>query len=85
MNEPAARPLRRESPRRQGRAHPAPAATVGLITAARVLGISPDEAHNLAKHGDFPCNVIEASDGYRVSFTALLRVLRPGPARNAAG
>jgi hypothetical protein len=58
------------------------AVTIGLMTAARVLGISSDEASDLAGRGEFPCNVIETGDGYRVPFAALLRVLDLGPVRD---
>jgi hypothetical protein len=61
------------------RASPKPPATVGLMTAAHALGISPDEARDLAERHEFPCNVIETGTGYRVSFAALLRVLGSGP------
>ncbi len=79
MAEPAARPARPGAPRRQFRGGGAPAATVGLPTAARVLGISPDDADGLALRGEFPCSVIQTAEGYRVPFAALLRVLRSGP------
>ncbi len=83
MDESAIRPFRGDPSRRQHGCHPAPAATVGLMTAARALGISPDEADDLARRGEFPCNVIETGEGYRVSFAALLRVLGSGPVRTA--
>jgi hypothetical protein len=61
----------------------APAATVCLMTAARTLGISPDGACNLAGRDAFPCNVVDTSEGYRVSIAALLQVLGSGPVRDA--
>jgi len=85
MDESAIRPFRGDPSRRQHGCHPAPAATVGLMTAARALGISPDEADDLAGRGEFPCNVIATGEGYRVSFAALLRVLSSGPIRAAGG
>ena len=85
MDESVIRPFRGDPPRRQQGCHPAPAATVGLMTAARALGISPDEADDLARRGEFPCNVIATGEGYRVSFAALLRVLSSGPIRAAGG
>jgi hypothetical protein len=80
---PAARPIRSAQPPQERRGYPVPAATVGLMTAARALGISPDDAVDLAKRGEFPCNVIETGDGHRVSFAALLRVLESGPVCDA--
>ncbi len=59
-----------------------PAATIGLMTGARVRGISSDEASDLAGRGEFPCDVIETGDGYRVPFVALLGVLDRGPVRD---
>lgn len=55
---------------------PATAATVGLATAARVLGLSPATALALAEHEQFPCSVIKTTAGFRVPFGSLLRVLR---------
>jgi hypothetical protein len=74
-------PVRRD-PRRLLRGHVEPTATIGLMAAARMLGISPDEASDLAGRREFPCNVIETGDCYRVPFAALLRVLDPGPVRH---
>ena len=59
-----------------GRGCPAPGATVSLRTAARVLGISPSDAEELAEAEEFPCGVVQSADGYRVPFRSLLRVLR---------
>ena len=83
VDESAIRPIRRDPSRRQQGGQPAPAATVGLMTAAHALGISPDEAGDLARRGEFPCNVIETGKGYRVSFAVLLRVLSSGTVRDA--
>lgn len=66
------------------RGGPAPAATVSLRTAARVLGISSSEAQALAEADAFPCGVIQRPDGYRVPFGVLLRVLR-SRARSVSG
>jgi hypothetical protein len=55
---------------------PATAATVGLATAARMLGLSPAAALALAEGEQFPCNVIKTTAGYRVPFASLMRVLR---------
>ena len=54
-----------------------PPATVALATAARALGISPQDACDLAERGEFPCPVVESGDGYRVPFAALLKLLEP--------
>jgi hypothetical protein len=82
VDEPAAWPVRRD-PHQRPAGHLAPAATVSLMTAARALGISPDEASELTARGEFGCNLIEVGEGYRVPFAALLRVLGSGPGRNA--
>lgn len=55
---------------------PAGATTVRLATAAHALGICQAAARDLAERGEFPCTVIKTSDGYRVPFAALLRILR---------
>ena len=81
-DEAAAWPVRRD-PDQRPTVHLVPAATVSLMTAARALGISPDEASELAARGEFPCNVIEVGEVYRVPFAALLRVLDSGPVPNA--
>ncbi len=65
MDKPGKRPVRRDLPRQERRARPKPAATVGLVTAARTLGISPDEACDLVKRGEFP-----ASSSIRARATA---------------
>lgn len=66
------------------RSGPAPAATVSLQTAARVLSISPSGAHELAEADEFPCGVVQGPDGYRMPFESLLRVLR-SHARSLSG
>ncbi|SEG52625.1 Helix-turn-helix domain-containing protein [Thermomonospora echinospora] len=48
---------------------------VGVETAARALGISRTLAYQLAKEGDFPCQVIRIASTYRVATADLLRVL----------
>jgi hypothetical protein len=82
MDKSVIRPVGRELTRRHLGGQPVSAATVGLMTAARALGVSPDEAGDLAERGEFPCEVIEAGDGYRVSFAVLLQVLGSGPVRD---
>jgi hypothetical protein len=82
MDEPVIRPVPWEPLRRQRGGDPPSATTVGLTTAARALGISPDDADGLARRGEFPCSVIETGEGYRVPFAALLRALGSGPARD---
>jgi hypothetical protein len=82
MDEAAAWPVRRD-PHQRPTGHLTPAATVGLMTAARALGISPDVASELTARGELGCNVIKVGEGYRVPFAALLRVLDSGPGRNA--
>jgi hypothetical protein len=82
MDESVIRPVRWEPLRQQRGGVPPLAATVGLMTAARVLGINPDDADGLARRGEFPCSVIETGEGYRVPFAALLRALGSGPLRN---
>jgi hypothetical protein len=51
-------------------------ATIGLLTAAHMLGISQADAADLAKRDEFPCVVIRTHDGHRVPFAAFLQVLR---------
>ena len=70
----AVRPGHQASPGSQGTT--APAATVGLMTAAHMLGISRSDAQMLAQRGEFPCNVVWMGEDCRVPFAALLRVLR---------
>jgi hypothetical protein len=82
MDESVIRPVHWEPLRQQRGGDPPPAATVGLTTAARALGISPKDADSLARRGEFPCIVIETGEGYRVPFAALLRALGSGPLRN---
>ena len=77
MDEHAAQPAGPYHLGRRG-GSPATAATVRLATAAHALGISQAAAHELADRGEFPCNVIQTSDGYCVPFAALLRLLRSG-------
>jgi hypothetical protein len=82
MDEPVVRPVPWEPLRQQRGGDPPSTATVGLMTAARALGISPDDADGLARRGEFPCSVIETGEGYRVLFAALLLALGSGPLRN---
>jgi hypothetical protein len=53
-----------------------PAVTVSLSTAARMLGLPPEQARNLAAREAFPCSVIATVDGYRVPFAALMHLLK---------
>jgi hypothetical protein len=80
MDQPAAPSpgLPDRLPTQHGNGPVTAATTVRLATAAHVLGISPASAQELAEREEFPCNVIWTSDGYRVPFAALLRVLRSG-------
>ena len=39
----------------------------------------------LAEHDEFPCAVIRTTDGYRVTFAALVRILRPRRGEPAPG
>ena len=82
MDESAIRPVRGEPLHGQHGGYPGPTATVGLMTAARALGISPDDADDLARRDEFPCSVIQTGEGYRVLFAALLRALNSGLVRN---
>ncbi|MEV5047318.1 hypothetical protein AB0N20_22450 [Streptomyces griseoincarnatus] len=50
-------------------------ATVDVETAARALGISRSHGYNLARVGQFPCQVIRAGRSFRVQTTDLRRVL----------
>lgn len=68
-------------PRRQHRS--APTATVSLPTAARMVGLMPDQACDLAASGAFPCSVIATVHGYRVPFAALMHHLKSRRSRPA--
>jgi hypothetical protein len=80
-DDPAAFP-QADDQRGVGRS-PATAATVGLATAARLLGLSRATALALAEDEQFPCNVIKTTTGFRVPFASLVRVLRSS--RNQRG
>jgi predicted DNA-binding transcriptional regulator AlpA len=49
--------------------------SVGLMTAASVLGIGRTKAYDLAKRGEFPVRVIRIGDSYRMPTAALLELL----------
>ncbi|GAB3441041.1 hypothetical protein GCM10027570_06940 [Streptomonospora sediminis] len=53
--------------------------TIGLMAAARMLGIGRTKAYQRAKADDFPCKVIRIGEGYRVTTADLLRVLGVDP------
>jgi hypothetical protein len=77
MEEPCARwPRTPDASFRQWQGRLASTTTVGLLTAARVLGLGPDQARDLAARGAFPCSVITTADGYRVSFVALVHLVK---------
>ncbi|TDE22070.1 DNA-binding protein [Actinomadura sp. 6K520] len=48
---------------------------VGIVTAARALGLSRTYAYQLAKNDQFPCKVIRIGNCYRVPTAALLSLL----------
>jgi hypothetical protein len=54
-------------------------ASVSLLDAARALGIGRTSAYNLARHGQFPCQVIKVGALYRVPTAGLLRLLALTP------
>jgi hypothetical protein len=54
--------------------------TVGLETAAGVLGIGRTKAYALAKAEEFPCHVIKVGHNYRVAVPGLLDLLGADPA-----
>lgn len=86
MERPGGRWLSaRDSSSRPWQDCPAPRGTVGLLTAARVLGLEPAHARDLAACGVFPCAVITTAGGYRVSFEALVRLLRDRGPSSADG
>jgi hypothetical protein len=63
--------------------------SVDLMTAAAVLRIGRTKAHDLAKRGEFPVQVIRIGDSYRVPTAALLSLLGiseqpPAPAEATA-
>lgn len=49
--------------------------SVDLVTAAKCFGISRTKAHELARAGEFPCQVLRLGVQYRVTRAELLRVL----------
>ena len=49
--------------------------SVDLVTAARCFGIGRTKAHELARAGEFPCDVLRLGVKYRVTRAALLRAL----------
>lgn len=86
MEDPRARWPRVPDPSsRLWRGRLASGTTVSPRTAARVLGLAPDQALDLAAHGMFPCKVITTSDGYRVPFGALVDHLRDRLRSRAGG
>ncbi len=50
-------------------------ATVDLMTAACALGLGRTKAYDLARHEEFPCQVIRIGDTYRVPTAGLLELL----------
>lgn len=48
---------------------------VDIVTAARALGLSRTYAYDLAKRGEFPCEVIRIGTAYRVPTAHLLNLL----------
>lgn len=50
-------------------------ATVDLPTAGRAFGIGRTKAHELAREGRFPCQVLRVGNTYRVGRAAILRSL----------
>jgi hypothetical protein len=50
-------------------------ATVDLMTAARALGCGRSLAYELARRGEFPCEVLRLGSRYVVPTAALLRTL----------
>jgi hypothetical protein len=50
-------------------------AVVGLVTAARALGIGRTRAFELVRRGEFPVPVLRVGRTYRVPTVALLRLL----------
>jgi len=54
-------------------------AIVGLVTAARALGIGRTRAFELARRGEFPVPVLRVGRTYRVPTAGLLRLLGIAP------
>lgn len=40
--------------------------TLGLMTAARTLGLGRTKAYEFTQHGQLPCRIIKIGDTYRV-------------------
>jgi hypothetical protein len=49
--------------------------TVGLLTAAAVLGVGRTRAYEMARRGEFPVRVIRIGSTYRVPVAELLTLL----------
>lgn len=67
--------------------------SVDLHTAGRAFGIGRTKAHELARSGEFPCQVLRVGAKYRVPRAAIFEALgldrrdqgRPSPRASAAG
>jgi hypothetical protein len=49
--------------------------TVDLSTAGKAFGIGRTKAHELARNGNFPCEVLRVGNSYRVSRAVILSAL----------
>ncbi|TDD62426.1 hypothetical protein E1298_44700 [Actinomadura rubrisoli] len=49
--------------------------SVDIVTAGRCFGIGRTKSHELARTGEFPCDVLRLGVKYRVTRAELLRVL----------
>lgn len=58
---------------------------VSLETAGRAFGFGRTKSHELARAGDFPCDVKRFGKAYRVLKTDLLAALGYSPAAGAPG
>ena len=54
--------------------------SVDLATAGRAFGIGRTKAHELARGGKFPCQVLRVGAKYRVPRAAIFEALGLGPA-----
>jgi hypothetical protein len=50
-------------------------AIIDIVTAARALGLGRTKAYELARRGEFPCQLFRIGDTYRVPTAALLKLL----------
>ena len=53
--------------------------SVDIVTAGRAFGLGRTKAHELARTGEFPCQVLRVGERYRVPRHSLLQALGIDP------